>query len=460
MRMRIARIAACILVSLLSSSLQAQSRRTAAPVGTRRQPEISQQRESRSATTEVLQPTAAEPRPALTLSDVEALALSRNPTLVQSQTRIQAAQGRWVQAGLYPNPRLGYDASEIGNEGRRGQQGGFVAQEIVRGNKLGLSQAVAGGEIAQAEQQFEAQRLRVLNDVKTQFYHVLIAQRSLRLSRDLLRIAEQGAKSAENLFESKEVGRLDLLQTRVELNSAKINYENAKNRQQAAWRTLAAVIGVADMPATELDGDLNEGLTELDWDESLQRLLTTSPEIAAADAGVVRARAVLARASVEPIPNLDVDLSLQHDNASGYVIGNAIVGIPFPIYNKNQGNIRQAHAQLREATAEVNRVELELQTRLARAFERYANARNQATRYASDILPDAKASLDLVTSGYRQGEYNLLMLLNAQRTYAQTNLAYLSSLRDLWESTIEIEGLLLTGSLQQGAAAPSGGAQP
>ncbi|MBI3463622.1 MAG: TolC family protein [Planctomycetes bacterium] len=390
----------------------------------------------------------AAPEQGIGLAVLEDIALRRNPSLALAAARAQAARGRWVQAGLYPNPRIGYDGSEIGNDGRGGQQGGFVGQEIVTGGKLALSREVAAAEVSQAERQFEAQRMRVLNDVRTQFYQVLIAQRGVDLSRDLLAIAERGARAAENLFNSNEVGRLDLLQTRVELNSAKITFQNAMNRQQAAWRTLAAYLGEPDMPPAALQGDLHTGLTELTWEESLQQLLIASPDLAAARAAVARARSALDRARVEPIPNFDVEGSVQHDNASGFVIANAVIGFPLPIYNRNQGAIREAESLLRAANADVARLQLDLQTRLAAAFERYANARNQANTYSQDVLPDARTSLELVNAGYRQGEYSIIMLLNAQRTYTQTNLAYLDSLRELWESTVSIEGLLLTGSLQ------------
>jgi len=65
-------------------------------------------------------------------------------------------------------------------------------------------------------------------------------------------------------------------------------------------------------------------------------------------------------------------------------------------------------------------------------------------------LPDAQSSLDLVYEAYKQGEFSYLILLTAQRTYFQTNLAYLDALRQLRESTVEIDGFLLRGSLQSG----------
>jgi outer membrane protein, heavy metal efflux system len=91
---------------------------------------------------------------------------------------------------------------------------------------------------------------------------------------------------------------------------------------------------------------------------------------------------------------------------------------------------------------------LELQSRLAEAYERYASADQQVNRYVNEILPDAKKSLDLVRSGYEQGEFNYLELLTAQRTYFRVNLAYLESLREFWINRVRIEGMLLTGGLQ------------
>ena len=44
----------------------------------------------------------------LTLEEIEKLALANNPTLLQAQARIDVHKGTRIQAGLRPNPRLGY----------------------------------------------------------------------------------------------------------------------------------------------------------------------------------------------------------------------------------------------------------------------------------------------------------------------------------------------------------------
>ena len=100
------------------------------------------------------------------------------------------------------------------------------------------------------------------------------------------------------------------------------------------------------------------------------------------------------------------------------------------------------------AQNEVQRVQLDLQQRLAAVFEQYATARYQVEKYSRDILPNAQESLKLANQGYQQGEYSYLFLLTAQRTYFQTNLTYLDALRELRAAATAIEGNLLSDSLQ------------
>ena len=100
------------------------------------------------------------------------------------------------------------------------------------------------------------------------------------------------------------------------------------------------------------------------------------------------------------------------------------------------------------AQADARRAELDLRQRLASAYQRYANARQQVANYRADILPDVKTALDLVSNGYRKGEIGYSVMLTAQRTYFQTNLAYLDSVVQLRESSELIDGLLLSESLR------------
>ena len=386
---------------------------------------------------------------ALSPAQLEAMALEHNPALAQAAARIDAARGKYVQAGLYPNPVAGYVGEEMGIAGTAGFQGAFVGQEVVTARKLRLDRAVAAQEIRQAEHQYQAQQQRVLNDVRAAYYEVLTAQRSVELTGDLVRIGDEGLRAAEKLFDAKEVSRVDVLETQIEADSTRLKLQNAQNRGQAAWRRLAAVVGQPDLPPAPLSGSLEDLPHELVWADALERLLSESPELAEAQTGVQRARSFLARQCAQRIPNLSLQTAVQHDNESGDNIARVEVSLPLPLFNRNQGNIAKAEAELVAAENEIRRVELVLHDRLAAAFQRYSDARQQVETYKGKILPNSKTLLDLIRSAYRQGEVGYVGLLTSQRTFSSAQLSYLEALRQLHTNRVAIEGLLLSGGLRQ-----------
>lgn len=383
----------------------------------------------------------------MSLADFEGIALSNNPSLAQMANRLEAARGEWVQVGLAPNPVLGYVGSEIGNDGRAGQQGGYIGQEIVTGGKLSLNRQVAAQEVRAAEERLAAQHFRVVSDVRIGFFDALVAERRVRIAEELVRVGVKGSETADEFFTRGEGNRVDFLQARVEASTARILLENAVNDHAAAWRRLTAICGTPDMAPVTLTGDLEAEMPEIVFEDALERLLSSSPELGAARAAVSRSRQVLRRAAAEPTPNIDLQAMVQHDNASSDDIAGVQVGFPIPLWNRNQGGIRRSQGELAAAQNAVAQLELSLKQRLASVYQQYANARQQVSTYEREILPDARSSLDLVTRGYQQGEFGYLMVLTSQRTFFQTNLAYLESLRQVQEATALIEGMLLTDSL-------------
>lgn len=385
----------------------------------------------------------------LKLSDLETLAQANNPALAQASANVEAARGNYVQVGLPPNLRAAYSASEIGNESAAGQQGGYLAQEFVTGHKLRLNRQVAAWQVQRAESQLRSVRLRVLTDVRSGYYNVLIAQRRRDLAADLVRISKQAVEAAGALFHSGEVSEADPLRARVEAASAQILLQNSINQHIEAWRRLAAVLGLPDMQLTRLEGQLDAQQIDISWQGTLAEILQESPEMAAAMANIEAARWTIERAYAQIRPNIDIKAGAALDNSTGDTISNVRVEIPLPLWNRNQGGIRQAQAQARAAQRAADRLALDLQARLASVFQRYQSARNQVEKYSGKggILESAERTLELIRAGYQAEEFGVLDLVTAQRTYFQANLAYLDSLRELWTAAIEIEGLLLSNSL-------------
>jgi outer membrane protein, heavy metal efflux system len=385
----------------------------------------------------------------LTIESLEQMALANSPAIAQSAARVRALRGKWVQVGLSPNPTAGYVAGEIGNEGEAGQQGGFAGQNFITAGKLHKNRAVVAAEINRAEQQLTAMRRRVLTDIRQSYYTTLLAQRRLELADELVRLTTEAVGASKSLVEAEEIPLAGLMQTEVQQQNAQVLRRTSNNGLVQAWRRMSALVAGPELSVQPLVGDVSQLPESLDWEQQLVRLQSESPEVASAWASVERARRALSRACVEAVPNISAQVSVQYDNSTEDTIAGVQVGLPLPIWNRNQGGIRQAQAEITEAARNVDRIKRDLNQRLADAFRQYSDAYFTAETYASDILPLAQRTFNLVQQGYTQGEVGYLDLLVAQQTFSQTNLAYLDALGSLWQSHVKIDGLLLDGSLAQ-----------
>jgi cobalt-zinc-cadmium efflux system outer membrane protein len=397
---------------------------------------------------------AAQP---LTLEQLQQWALANNPSLGEARELVQQAQGTRLQVGLYPNPTVGYQSEEIGEQGDAGQHGGFIGQQIVTAGKLELNRAVASQDLQIAQWQWEAQRLRVLTDVQVAYFRLLGAQQSSVVAHDLVVILEEGVRAAQALLDALQAPRTDLLQAQIELGTVRILLQNAQQQQQAARRQLAAVVGLPSLPSAPVEGNLAGGIAQLQWQTAWDRLRMTSPLLQIAQTQIERARAQVCREQAQVVPDLNVRAGVNYDFAGDQTLVGAEAGIMLPIHNRNQGNILAAMARLRQATHEAERLERFLQQQLAEAFQRYEMARSRVELYRTAILPPASENLELTTQGYRMGELDFLRVLTARRSYAENEINYIAALAELRSAAAEIDGMLLTGALQSPTNLPGFG---
>lgn len=399
-------------------------------------------------------PTAPQEAPAAqqgwTLASLEQLAMQNHPAISQQMALISAAQGNWVQVGLQANPTIGYEGQQLGSRGLAEQEGIAIGQEIIRPGKLQLNRSIAAAEIAQARQELAVTQRKVCTDVRVAYYDLLIAQQRYTIAQQLLQIAQQATNAARQLLEAKEVGKADLLQATIEEENAQIVLQNATNKLFASWQIMASLTGLAAQQPELVLGEFDQAPVDIAFDNVLVQLRSTSPEIAVAVAGIETAQRTLARERFEPRPNLSVNglVNYRDEGIGGASDGGVAVSLPVPLWNKNQGRIREAYFELQAAQRSLEKLELDLQNRLAPVFERYSNAKNQYQRYRDIILPAAKESLELNRQAYSSGEVGFVALLTAQRTFFETNLQYLDATRELRIAESEIDGMLLMGSLK------------
>jgi cobalt-zinc-cadmium efflux system outer membrane protein len=408
-------------------------------------------------------PARAADLPPLTLQELEEKALARNPTLAAAAAAVEAAAGLGRQAGLNPNPVIGYEGEELTLDKdkfvRQTHHYIFLEQRIVIGRKLKRSREVFEAAKAEAGARADVQQQRVRNAVRVLYYDALVAARMVEARGELARIAREAVATSEELLNVGQADQPDLLEAQIEADRAEIEAQSARHEQEAGWRVLAAVVGEPDLPLHPLAGDPEQGIPALEQEALLAALLRQSPEIKAAEASVLRGQAAVERSRSQRFG----DIFLRGGPAYNYDTSHGLggwtarleVAFPLPLFNRAQGSVAAAQAETALAQAEVRRVELTLRARLATQFQEYARARDLVERYRSSVIPKAERAHQLYLARFREMGAAYPQVLIAQRTVAQVKAEYLEALDDVWHHAILLQGFLLEGGLAD-PVAPNG----
>jgi cobalt-zinc-cadmium efflux system outer membrane protein len=397
----------------------------------------------------------AESRPRLRLDQFQQFALAANPTLAQANALVRRSTGQAHQAGLYPNPSVGYQGEQIrGGALHGGEQGAFVQQTFVLGGKLGLRRNVYEQQRRGDEIGMEEQRYRVLSDVGQSFYAALAAQEVVHVRQRLLSLATDAVVTAHQLANVGQADAPDVLQAEVEAEQAKVDYTTAQRDYIQAFQSLAAVAGKPELDLSGLEGKLDDP-PRVDTDTILRQIVEESPRVKRARQEITRAEAEIKSAKRESVPDLVIRGGVQQNfepinETTGLRTGLqafASAGIALPIFNRNQGNVAAADAERERARAEVSRVQLSIRQTAQSLVQNYLSSEAEAARYKNDMIPRAARAYELYRTKYHQMGAAYPQVLISQRTYFQLRIGYVNALGRVWEAAVGLQNYALSSGL-------------
>ena len=120
------------------------------------------------------------------------------------------------------------------------------------------------------------------------------------------------------------------------------------------------------------------------------------------------------------------------------------IGVELPLFNKNQGAIAAARAELEASRRAVDRLKVQLEVDLATAFQEYQHNVELARAYRDEMLPAAEEAHQQYAEGFRKMAAAYPQVLIAKRTLLQLREKYTMALVNVWRTTVEIRGMLVT----------------
>jgi outer membrane protein, heavy metal efflux system len=380
----------------------------------------------------------AAPAARVSMADAVRLALEHNHQMRAQRLNVDISKADEITAALKPNPVLTstnenfplFAPSQLFNSDNFLNNQNFVESltyTFERGGKRRNRTIVAQDttDVA-ARTSFDAERQLRFNTEQA-FINVLLAKSSLDL-------AQEDLKNFSNVLdvdkERLRVGdlsqadfykiSLQMLQFQQDASSAEVALVQAK----AALRQSVGFDALAEQ--FDVDGDLTYVKQAVTIDDLMREALATRPDLLAAQSSVKLAQDTQSLAYSNRAR--DVTGGVEYDRAGPLNAVGFSISVDLPFHDRNQGNIAHSTVAVTQAREQEAQAVSTVQTDVLTAFATMQASERVLALYQTGYLDQAKQSLDITTYVYQHGSGTLLDLLDAERTYRSTQLAYRQAL--------------------------------
>lgn len=380
----------------------------------------------------------------LSLDQALELAERQHPELAEAKALIEAADGRAKQAGLFPNPTGIARMESAPISGRTPGEAEYLAgisQPIPLGGRLGKARQAAQFERDRRIHELEARRSALRKRVRSAFAMALYHEKAYQSQREIIAASEKIASTTKDRLEAGDTSRAELARAEMELIRAQVELRRSGAMLETSRVELKAAIGDPGFRVKSLEGTLDAAF-EIPTLESLAADLSAHPELASAGAEVRAREAGVKLAKAERIPEVRVEAlyrRLENTKENRFDIG---VSIPIPLFDRNQGRLREARAEVSAAEARSRTTRNTLSVQLHEAHAQLTAALANSRLLNADVLPRAEIVLRAAEARFAAGDIGLTELLPVRRDWSAVQMSYIESLRDVMQAWADLSPFL------------------
>jgi len=374
----------------------------------------------------------------LTLAGAIGRALRFSPAVQAAALEIDAKRGEALQAGLRPNPELGGWSWNVGEE--PAEEALNVSQLFELGGKRLKRIRAAELDLGVTVWDYEAARLRVTNDTAQSFVDVLASQDRIKILSELQTVAEAFSDAVSGRVPTEGANLVDVQRARIEVTRAKAQLKEENAVLAVAKRRLANNWGSRTADFGSARGEL-KSTDHVPSAEQISSSLESNPDIARWAEEMVRREAVLSLERAKAIPDITLTAGARRVESSDDTGAVLQFSVPLPLFNRNQGDIAAAHARILKGQHERLAAKVEVNTVFLEAYSRLVASSERLKALEKEILPSAREVYDATSKGYLVGGFDLLNVLDAQRTFYATRLEIVNARAEFQKAKVQIEAL-------------------
>lgn len=379
----------------------------------------------------------------ITRAQALSLALENHASLAAATWAVEAAEGRVDQDRLRPNPEAEIEVEDIASRGDASLLGETVTTvRVSQPLELG-GKRLARTRLAELDRDLgEWDRRGLMEDVRrdtaVRFATLLAAQERVRLLRDAGALAERLLETVSDRVAAGKDSPVELSKARVALASRRVELRRAEGEVETARVALAAQWGHAEATFTTAEGDF-ASVPEVPSLEQLTSELSATPDLARWATERAQRTAAMAVARAGRVPDLTLGAGTAWSRGEDDVTFELSASLPLPLFDRNQGAIREASARLHQAADEQRALQTEMRAALVARRQELLSARQEAVTVQDEILPEAQRAFEMARAAFAAGKTGYLDVLDAQQTLFEAQTQHVEALAACQVAVAEIE---------------------
>ncbi|MBF4494288.1 TolC family protein [Flavobacterium sp. JLP] len=368
----------------------------------------------------------------VTLEDCESQFLKNNLFLLASHYNVDAAKALTIQARIWDNPMLTAELNAYNPErnqyfdiGKEGQKAFGIEQLIYLGGKKRNEVKLAQTNEQLAELQFN-DLLRTLKlQLRKSFYTVYYNTKNLETTDKQLAHIEDLINSYSVQVQKGNIPLKDV----VRLQSLYLNFKNERmevvNNNIEEQANLKLLLNSTENVVPDVSKDeFNKYLKTIDFDlKSFEdQAIANRPDYLAKQKEIDANELNVKWQKSLSIP--DLTLGANYDQRSGAFNkeANLTLGIPLPLWNKNKGNIKYAQTILDQSKVEKQNFQLQLQTEITSAWNKWDESRKNYTVIKPTVNSDFEAVYNGMLTNFQKRNVSLLEFTDFMESYNQATI--------------------------------------
>jgi cobalt-zinc-cadmium efflux system outer membrane protein len=356
---------------------------------------------------------AAEPM-RLNLGQAVQVALERNLEFKAKKEELGIADGRILRANLFlqHNPELDGD---VANRRLKKPEEGFnknlpqgavsLMQEFEIGGQSRYRRAAARENLAKVKFEvgdFErALRFRVTEV----FLKLLNAESKIKQAERIVELRNRLYEASKTRLSLGDIPEVQVVLSEFELNRARSELIGLQGEREQLLSRLKTELALEDDSRIEIDGELSRTSPSFSLQELIKAALDRRPDLAASEREkkVAEAEELLTRA--ERIPNIKFGAFYEKDDKDNIVGGK--ISIPLPLFDRKQGELREALARKSIANLSYLNRRQALEREIRAAYNKFRLAERDISLYPEDSLKRFDENLELNQKAYQEGQIDL-----------------------------------------------------